>query len=189
MSEILYYSNYCNHCKNLLSFLSKYKNKDDIHFLCLDKRVKKTDGIYIQLQNGQEILLPPIIKQVPSLLLLNRGNMVLSGNQVMEHYEHLNKDLNMKATKNNSEPEAFSLNQLGNFHNDNFSFIDHDPNDMLAKGGGGMRQLYNYATLNQLDTIETPPENYTPNKIKDVSLDELKRGREGDLPPQHKRMG
>jgi hypothetical protein len=189
MSDILYYSNYCNHCKTLLSFLSKYRKKDEIHFLCIDRRVKKQDGIYIQLNNGQEILLPPIIKQVPSLLLLNRGNMLLTGVQVMEHFQHLNNQLNMETTNNNGEPEAFSINQLGNFHNDNFSFIDHDPNDMLAKGNGGTRQMYNYASLNHMDTIETPPENYTPNKIKEVSLDELRRTREKDLPPQHKRVG
>ncbi len=188
MSEILYYSNYCNHCKKLLTILSKSVHREKTHFLCIDTRVKKQDGTYIQLNNGQEILLPPIIKQVPSLLLLNRGNMVLTGNQVLDYYKSMENNTNVKLVQN-SEPEAFSINQFGSFHNDNYSFLDQDPNDMMAKGNGGMRQTYNYATLNHDDNIETPPENYTPNKIKDVSLDDLKRNREGDIPPQQKRIG
>ena len=42
MSTILYYSNYCNNCKPILSLLSKTTTvKSDIHFLCIDNREKK----------------------------------------------------------------------------------------------------------------------------------------------------
>ena len=40
MSEILYYSNYCNHCKELLLKLSKTEKRNEMHFICIDKRVK-----------------------------------------------------------------------------------------------------------------------------------------------------
>ena len=44
MSSILYYSNYCNNCKELLQKLAHSSIKDDIHFICIDKRVKKPNG-------------------------------------------------------------------------------------------------------------------------------------------------
>ena len=48
MSSILYYSNFCEHSKKLLQGLSKTKVSKDVHFICIDKRVKEGDGkIYI----------------------------------------------------------------------------------------------------------------------------------------------
>ena len=39
-----------------------------------------------------------------------------------------------------------SLNS--NIMSDNYSFLDQTSDDLSAKGDGGMRQLYNYATIN-----------------------------------------
>ena len=78
MSSVLYYSKYCNHCQNLLMAISKSNIKEDIHFICIDKRVKKGSVIYIQLDNGQEILMPPNIKKVPSLLFLYKMDLLFS---------------------------------------------------------------------------------------------------------------
>ena len=38
MSYVLYYSKYCDNCKKIIHKVSKDKIKDDIHFLCIDKR-------------------------------------------------------------------------------------------------------------------------------------------------------
>ena len=60
MSAVLYYSNYCNHCKQLLLKLSRTKTRDDLHFVCIDKREKHKDGTtHIILENGKRLLLPP----------------------------------------------------------------------------------------------------------------------------------
>ena len=70
MSTILYYSNYCKNCQNLLQALAQTSVKDDMHFICIDKRVKKANNAtYIILENGQEILLSPNVTKVPALLL------------------------------------------------------------------------------------------------------------------------
>ena len=70
MSSVLYYSNYCDKCKSILRLLGKSKEKDDIHFICIDKRVKSSNGaIYIILENQQKIVLPPQIQKVPAMLL------------------------------------------------------------------------------------------------------------------------
>ena len=56
--SVLFYSNYCDHSKKLLQILNKTKINKDINFVCIDNRAQKQDGMYIQFQNGQELLLP-----------------------------------------------------------------------------------------------------------------------------------
>ena len=68
MSCILYYSNYCQSCSELLQRIGKSKIKEDLHFINLDNRVKKNSAMYVVLENGQEVLLPPTITKVPALL-------------------------------------------------------------------------------------------------------------------------
>lgn len=189
MSGILYYSNNCVHCKNLLNQLSRSNVKNDLHFLCIDRRVKKEDGYYIQLENGQEILLPQAITSVPSLLLINRGNMILVGNDVNNYINEKHAELNVKATNNNGEPEAFGINQFGSFHNDSYSFIDQSADELSAKGNGGIRQTHNYATLDYIDKIETPPDNYVPERKKNMTMEELQKQRESDVPKPQQKIG
>ena len=52
MSSILYYSNFCEHSKNLIQSLSKTNVAKEIHFICIDKRVKDTNNkVFIVLEN------------------------------------------------------------------------------------------------------------------------------------------
>jgi len=188
MSSVLYYSNYCNHCKELLLALSKTNLTNDIHFICIDKRIKKNGITYIQFENGQEIMLPSIIKKVPSLLLLNRGNIVVEGQEVNDYiFPKIKQEQNV-ATQMNGEPMAFGINDFGAFKNDEYSFLDQSADEMSAKGNGGMRQIHNYATLFQSDNIETPPDNYVPDKVKNMSLDELQAMRAKEVPQQMRRV-
>lgn len=187
MSQILYYSNYCEHCKNLLKSLAQNPARDDTHFLCIDKRIRKNGAIYIQLENGQEILLPPNVKKVPSLLLLNKGNRVVDGENVNNY---MLKNTQQQQGSNvgalmNGEPLAFSLNDFGTIVSDSYSYLDQSSDEMAAKGTGGLRQMHNYFAISQNDNIETPPDNYTPDKIganDNMSLDQIRAQREKDIP-------
>lgn len=189
MSSVLYYSNYCQHCKNLLKAISNSSIKNDIHFLCIDKRIKKEGVLYIQLENGQEILLPPNIRKVPSLLLLNRGNTVVEGENVNEYILKETNKINTQATNSNGEPLAYSLNDFGSIKSDNYSYLDQSSDEMAAKGSGGTRQMHNYVAINQNDIIETPPEDYKPDKIDaNMSLDKIRMMRDKDIPKPRQRL-
>jgi hypothetical protein len=186
MSCILYYSNYCDNCKILLQAISKWNDiKKDMHFINIDKRVKKSNGAtYIVLENGQEILLPPTITKVPALLLLNKGHQVLFGNDINKHLEPKQMQQKNIATQNNGEPSAFSIYSMGGFggvSSDNYSFLDQDSNDLSAKGNGGMRQQHHYATLNFESNIDTPPDTYAPDTIGSVSMEQLQQKRNLDV--------
>ena len=148
MSSILYYSNFCEHSKKLLQSISKANVSKDIHFICIDKRTKDANNkIYIILENGQKIIMPENVSRVPALLLLNQGYQVLYGEAIVQHLKPRQEVEVKKATQNNMEPMAFSLGG-GDIVSDQYSFLDQEPEELEAKGNGGMRQMHNYVDLN-----------------------------------------
>jgi hypothetical protein len=152
MSCILYYSKYCEVSKKYLQLLSKSNIQKDIHFICIDKRVKESNNkTFIILENGQKIILPENVTRVPALLLLTKGYQVLYGEQILEHLKPRQEVELRQATQNNMEPMAFSFGGGGGFGDivsDQYSFLDQAPEDLEAKGNGGMRQMHNYVDLN-----------------------------------------
>lgn len=183
MSSILYYSTYCDNCRKLLQVISTSNSQKDMHFINIDKRVKKSNGAtYVILENGQDILLPPTINKVPALLLLNKGHQVLFGNDINVHIEASNIVHTNPIVKSNGEPLAFSLDNRGfGVTSDNFSFLDQDPVALSAKGDGGMRQQHHYASLEYNSNIDTPPDTYAPDKIGQVTLEQLQQKRNTDI--------
>ena len=152
MSCILYYSKYCEVCKKYLQQLSKSNVQKDIHFICIDKRIKEANNkTYIILDNGQKIILPENVTKVPALLLLKQDYQVLFGEQILQYLKPRQQEEIRVATKNNIEPMAFSLGGGGSFGDvvsDQYSFLDQAPEELEAKGNGGMRQMHNYMDLN-----------------------------------------
>jgi hypothetical protein len=83
-----------------------------------------------------------------------------------------------------SEPSAFAFGGgAGMFGvvSDNYSFLDQDPESLLAKGNGGMRQQHHYAGLDSNLQITTPPDNYTPDKIGATSIEQMQQQRNNDI--------
>jgi hypothetical protein len=154
-----------------------------MHFINIDKRIKKSNGAtYIILENGQEILLPPTINKVPALLLLNKGHQVLFGSDINKHIESSNMVHTNPMVKQNGEPLAFSLGNVGyGVASDNYSFLDQDAQSLSAKGDGGMRQQHHYVSLDYMDNIETPPDTYQPDKIGNISMEQLEQKRNKDV--------
>ena len=192
MSCVLYYSNYCEKCKNILRTVGKGELKNDIHFICIDKRFRdeKTGGIYVILENQQKIVLPPQIQKVPALLLLREGNQVLFGNEIISKLQPKNDYINAKASGFNGEPMAFSLgnDNTGGFGvaSDNYSYWDQGSDELLAKGNGGSRQMYNYAAVDFNSKIETPPDTWQPDKVGENSYKQMEEQRNEDLRIQQK---
>ena len=65
--DTLYYSNYCKHSQRVLHFVVKGNLTEKINFLCIDKREKDVNNnqIYIVLENGKKVIMPPIFKVFP----------------------------------------------------------------------------------------------------------------------------
>lgn len=181
-NNILYYSNFCDNCKKLLQNLSRSQMKEEIHFLCIDKRVTMPDGsVHLLIKNGQQVLLPPTITKVPALMLVNNGFHVLFGDQIYQHLQPKEKAIQQRATNFQGEPDAFSFaafSQSG-ITSDQYSYLDMAADDLLAKGCGGLRQMHNYVNFNEDGSmnIETPPDNYSPDKVGDGEMQQYQMQR------------
>jgi hypothetical protein len=79
-----------------------------------------------------------------------------------------------------NEPNPFSLNMdNGNVYgvkSDNFSFLDSTPDELSAQGAGGVRQMYNYSTLEQESNIETPLQSDKTAKLN-MTIEQLEQQR------------
>ena len=185
MNSVFFYSNYCRHCERLLSQIVKHPLRNDLHYICIDKRRKGEDSkTLVILENGTEMELPSNLKKVPSLLLINRGNKIIEGDDILNL---LNKKINGEET-NKDEPDCYSINCGSGFgvQSDNYSFYDMDADELSAKGAGGISQMHNYCAPINEDTIETPPDNYIPDKIgvNGIDLDKIMQNRQKDLEKQ-----
>jgi len=186
MSSILYYSNYCEFSKRLIPQITKSGNTNDMHFICIDKRIKgENNKTYIILETGQKIIFPETITKVPALLLLNQGYKVLYYDDILRFLKPKEEVLIKQATNNNLEPMAFSLGG-GDVVSDQYSFLDQDTS---SKGNGGLLQMHSYVNVNQLEnpssiSIPTPTDEVQykgSNKIpQDLTVEQLQQQRENE---------
>jgi hypothetical protein len=89
---------------------------------------------------------------------------------------------NNVATGFNGEPSPFSTGGefMGGFGvmSDNYSFLDQSSEELSAKGSGGLRQLYNYATIDFNESINCPAIEEKQARIgPDVTLEKLQKER------------
>ena len=194
MSCILYYSNFCEPSKKLLQTVSKTQNVNNIHFVCIDKRVKDPNGkVFIILPTGQKLIMPENVTRVPALLLLNQNYKVIYGDDIYKHLKPQVTQEIKQATQNNMEPMNFQdgFGAFGGFSggivSDNFSFLDQSDTDLSVKGNGGLRQMHNYVTLNDSMNLsmKLPQDDfeYKTDKIKEgeMSVEALQRRRDQEI--------
>ena len=191
MSSILYYSNFCEHSKKLLQILGKTQVSKDIHFICIDKRVKGEDNkLYIVFENGKRIIMPENVTKVPALLLMTQNYQVIYGEAIYDYFKPRQEVITKQVTNNNLEPSAFSFggssytSNYGGIVSDNYSFLDMDADSLTAKGDGGLRQMHSYVTLDYMDKINTPTDetDFKSNKMPEGStIENLQRQRENDI--------
>lgn len=71
MSYVLYYSNYCQNSKSIISTIVKdLENPRGIHWICIDSRKVEGKTTYVILSNGNKIIIPDAINRVPAMLSL-----------------------------------------------------------------------------------------------------------------------
>ena len=149
-------------------------------------RRKKDNQTYILLENGSRVIMPPHIHSVPSLLLVKNNYKVLYGDDIIQHFHPQMKESNNKATRYNGEPIGYHLqSSIGgtNIISEQFTSYDMSPEELSAKGKGESRQLYNYVSVHDDNIfIETPPDNYRPDKISDdITVDSLQQKRMDEI--------
>jgi hypothetical protein len=183
--DILYYSNHCKHSQKILQFFVKNNITDQLSFICIDNRKQdpNTGQIYILLENGTQILLPPNVHSVPSLLLVKESYSVIMGDAIMSRFQNTLQNKTNNATEGNGEPMGVSLNSvsIGTIVSEQYTLYSATPQDLSTKGNN--RPLYNYVSANENGmAISTPPDTYRPDKVsQNVTIDTLQQKRNEDI--------
>jgi len=210
MASILYYSNFCNHSKTLLQYLSKLSLGKDLHFICIDNRTQENGKIYIILESGQKIILPEQVTQVPALLNLSTYNIIY-GSDINSHFKPMEMQereysqpqqqrqqqphqQQQQHHQTSFEPESFSLGGNGGMGggivSDSFCFLDVNAEDLTAStGSSGLRQMHSYVGLDDnlsigngsISTVANDEFKGKESRGPKVSMDQLKSQRDSDL--------
>jgi hypothetical protein len=167
----------------------KNRLNDKLNFICIDKRRRdpKTGQIQIVLENGNNVILPPNIHSVPSLLLVKQSYQVILGDDIIKQFQNTVNENNDISTQYNGEPRGFILpgSSSGmNIVSEQYTYYDMSPEELSAKGKGGLRNMHNYVNANhEYGVINTPPDNYRPDKLSSsVTLDTLQQKRNDEVP-------
>ena len=189
MKYILFYSNFCKHSKELLLQISRTGVKGEINFVCIDKRKTENGSNYAVLENGKLIIIPNSITVVPSMILLNYGNKIISGPEIINFLnESIVKSIST-ATNGEMEPACYSFSEMGGL-SDPYSYLEISSDDMLAKGSGGTKIAHDYSFITSSNSIETPPEGSKPSdyKLSTIDIDSIVKNRENDIPKVERRI-
>lgn len=189
MKYVLFYSNFCRHSKELLIQIAKSGVKEEINFICLDKRKTENGSNYAILENGKKVLIPNSINVVPSMILLNYGNKIITGPEIINFLSETIVKSISKATQGQMEPACYSINEMGGL-SDPYSYLDISADDMLAKGSGGMKIAHDYSFITNNVSIETPPESSKPSdyKLSTIDIDSIKKNRDREIPKLDRRI-
>ncbi len=165
--NILYYSNYCQHSQKTLQFIIRANLANEITCICVDKRGRdsRTNQMYVELDNGKKVIMPPNVHSVPALLVSSDNYRVVYGNDIAKMYESRVVNNQMLATNYNGEPSGYSIGSTGL------------SGSVGLSGSIGLPLELSYTDKY---TINTPPPDYGSNKIKegDTSISNLEQIRQ-----------
>lgn len=186
--DVLYYSNYCKYSQNIIQFITKNNLTDQLNFICIDKRQKDPQNgqMYIILENGNKVLLPPNIQNVPALLLTQKNYNVVLGESIIEYLKPRLKEKISAATFNNGEPTGFNLNDNAykfNVSSEQYTFYNMSADELSGNGTGENRNLQNYVSASSAnESINTPADKYRPDKLSNnVTIDMIQQQRNNEL--------
>lgn len=183
MSIVIYYSNFCDPSKKLLQKVAKTKLSQEIHFICIDRRQRDSKGNTILFVQNEQVMLPSQVTKVPALYQIET-KQVLFGDDIYAHLLPQEVAINQVATNGNFDPDPFSVFGMSKL-SDTYSYWDTSVEDLGAKGSGGLRQMHKFAPIDDQYKIETPEENYTPDKVGKTgkTLEEYKQERDALVKP------
>ena len=160
---------------------------NSLSFICIDKRSRdpQNNQVYITLENGKKIIMPPHINSVPALLLAKQSYRVVLGEDILRHFSGA-KGAQPNLKQGGYEPVGSALlssNQGMSIVSEPYTLYSLTPEELSAKGTGGRRSMYNYVLASQdVITIQTPAETYEPDKLSnDVTVDTLQQQRMSEI--------
>jgi hypothetical protein len=192
MGDILYYSNYCPHSVKVIQFITKKNLIEKLNCICVDRRVRDQNNnqMYIVLENGKRVILPPNVHSVPCILQVKNNYTVVEGEDIIKYLDtqtqYDNPQEKSDVLQQNGEPAGFVMSGLtlnSNILSEQYTPYDMTPDELAARGKSNKRELYNYVSATH-DTkyIATPEDKYRPNKLSNsITVDSLQQTRNEDM--------
>ena len=160
---------------------------EKISCISIDKRARDVNNnhMYVTLENGRKVVLPPSVHSVPALLQVTKNHTVVLGSEhIMEQLQSLIQKPTSSTdslSQYETEPVSFQLNDLtskSNIFSEKFTEYNLAPEVLSSKGTGTERNLHNYVAVDTNLIISTPEDRYKPNKLStDVTIDKLQQQR------------
>ena len=207
--DIFYYSNYCKHCQKVVQFIIKHGIVEKISSICIDKRKRdhQNNQMYVTLENGQRVFLPPNLQSVPSILCVKRNYTLVTGGDpiikyLVEKYSpqiahqpheglmavpNLDSPFVPNPGPHMQEKDPIGYNVMsagpGTISSEAFTNYALEHEDLKGDSHSPNRPLYNYTPVNANFVIPTPPDNYRPDKIaNNLTIDVLETQRNQEIP-------
>lgn len=185
--DILYYSNACQHCKKILDYVTRNGLIDQLNCICIDKRSKdpQTGQLFIHLPTGKCVLMPPNVQAVPALLIRKDNFRTIYAKEIVSYLNPFVSANISQISKLNGEPLPMQLggattgSSTANIVSEKYTYYSGQ-----SEGRGPTNPNYVSALDSPVFSIQTPDENYKPNKLNDgdVTIDILKQKRDTDIP-------
>lgn len=152
--DLLFYSNYCEYCKNLLSLIIKKNIRDFFILVCVDKK---------------ELKIPAFIEKVPSILTSRRE--LYTDEAIPQYIDSLAKSL----VKENTDILPFMF-ETG-INSSQYTFITNDGNDYesAAFSKDDIIMKNNFVPINNEQKIVTPVDKEADNKSSKFDSSILER--------------
>ena len=159
----LFYSNYCNFCKQFLQKLNKLDIKKEFSFYCVDNNKA-----------------PPHVRSTPTLSI-RQEQKNLKGKEAFDWLE------NYIIKKNeNAMPSAWHPGEMGSSMSDNYSFLN---NENISEGG--ISHSFSFLNNNNVSSINID-NNMNNDKKKNDELSQkmeyMKQIRDSDTPAPVQRI-
>lgn len=206
--DIFYYSNYCKHCQKIVQFIIKHGIVDKISSICIDKRKRdhNNNQMYIILENGERVSLPPNLQSVPSVLCVKHNYTLLTGvdnilkyfvnkySPQIQHQPHAglmstptidSPFLENPGRYQEKDPVGYDVMTAGPgaITSEAFTSYQLEHEDLMGVSQSNNRPLYNYTPVNANFTIPTPDDTYRPDKVSgDITIDQLQNQRNQEVP-------
>lgn len=171
---ILFYSEYCNHCRMLLDTIKRHDSKSLIKLVCVESLVR----------SGRKV--PAQIHSVPAMILENKSMMF--GKQVFDYLLLpgrgilLTQSASSQATNGVSEqssdgPSAYSL---GSAHSDQFSMIEGEGMDGLFDRSYVWTTITDkHVSLNPMENMPLQEETRSKKELPDINT--IREQRQNEL--------